>query len=882
MYGGKIAGLFAVTQPSHRTEGIDLNPVRTLVEPVRGLSQRALAILGFSQVEGRDVDLEQAFLRVVVTAIVLIYGTIAGLVENEFSLELRIALACGLVTGSAGVWMLFRFHRDPSRPSSLRSFGIAADLIPITAGLFLAGEIGVPLVGLYLWITVGNGFRFGPRYLLQSYALSGVCFSILLFFAPFWQQHRAIGIGLAIVLGTIPLYVLVLLSRLTAQKEAAEQLSNAKSRFVANVSHELRTPLTGVVAVHDLLLRRDLPIEVRDLVGTLGSAIQALTTSVDAILQMSKLEAGAEQVTVQPFNLRSYLGELDGRVTPEARAKNLQWSYTVDDDVPGTVAGDQSHLSHVVGNLINNALKFTASGSVSLHVARSGSSIQFAVIDTGIGIPLEKQANIFERFVQADSSATRRFGGTGLGTSIAHDLVKLMGGTIGLTSKEGEGSTFWFELPLCPEDPIADGLAFPSDQRRIYVIGDELADADETARVLRGYGAPSTVVLFSDATDSSFPAEGVRTAVLRMTPQRAIAFAEQLLTDALACPWLLIATTKPTSTELARLWALGAKDVLPLSVPDSRVCLAVAALTSIPIPVKPAPTNTVIARRILIADDNQSNLLLITRILEEAGHTVRAVERGDIAYDLMMSGQFDAALLDYNMPEMTGPDAVKLFRAGEAGSTEHLPILIVSADATPTAKRSSIEAGADGHVTKPVAAQELLELITTLTVGQPTRVERRALKREYPKLVSQSKQGMDSTVALDDSGADRVLIDPDRFSELKRIAKNNIEFIKKYTEASFSDIEGAVADLRLALGSRDEQAAREALHKIEGTAANLGAKALGDASSRMKRHLFEPQSTFAVQAAAEIASTCALTKSALTAAVAQTAAQERKDTARGA
>jgi len=856
--------------------------VRTLVEPVRSLSQRALAILGFSQVEGRDVDLEQAFLRVVVTAIVLIYGTIAGLVENEFSLELRIALACGLVTGSAGVWMLFRFHRHPARPASLRSFGIAADLIPITAGLFLAGEIGVPLVGLYLWITVGNGFRFGPRYLLQSYALSGVCFSILLFFAPFWQQHRAIGVGLAIVLGTIPLYVLVLLSRLTAQKEAAEQLSNAKSRFVANVSHELRTPLTGVVAVHDLLLRRDLPSEVRDLVGTLGKAIQALKTSVDAILQMSKLEAGAEQVTVQPFNLRSYLGELGGRVTPEARAKNLQWSYAVEDNVPGTVVGDQSHLSHIVGNLINNALKFTSSGSVRLHVARSGSKVRFDVIDTGIGIPFEKQSNIFERFVQADSSATRRFGGTGLGTSIAHDLVKLMGGAIGLTSKEGEGSTFWFELPLCPEGHLADGMALTSDQREVYVIGDELADADDTARGLRGYGARSRVVLPAYATDMSFSAEDVRTAVLRMTPQRAIAFAEQFLTDALACPWLLIATTKPTSTELSRIWALGAKDVFPHSAPDSQVCVAVAALTSIAVSGKPALTKLVVARRILIADDNQSNLLLIARILEHAGHSVRTVERGDIAYDLMMSGQFDAALLDYNMPEMTGPDAVKLFRAGEVGSTERLPILIVSADATPTAKRSSIEAGADGHVTKPVAAQELLELITTLTVGQPPRVERRAGKREYPRLVPQTKQGLDSTVVLENNCADNALVDPERFSDLKCIAKNDIEFMRKYTEASFSDIEAAIAELRLALGSGDEQAAREALHKIDGTAANLGAKALGDASIRMKRHLCDPQSTFAVQAAAEIASTCALTKSALTAALAQTAAQENNDTARGA
>ena len=301
----------------------------------KALLSRVRTLLGFSQAEGRDVDVEQAFLRVLVTGLVLGYGVFAGLLGQEFSTELKVALACGLVTGTSGLWMLYRFHRNPERPDWLRSFGIAADLIPITAGLFYAGEIGVPLVGLYLWITVGNGFRFGPRFLLQSYALSAVCFPILLVFAPFWQGHRAVGIGLAILLATIPLYVLVLLSRLTAQKQAAEELSNAKSRFVANVSHELRTPLTGVVAVHDLLLRRPLAQTDRELVTSLGNAIGALKASVDAVLQMSKLEAGAEQVVNTLFNLRYFLSQFSARIAPQAQSKLLEWTCAIGPDVPG-------------------------------------------------------------------------------------------------------------------------------------------------------------------------------------------------------------------------------------------------------------------------------------------------------------------------------------------------------------------------------------------------------------------------------------------------------------------------------------------------------------------------------------------------------------------
>ena len=194
-------------------------------------------------------------------------------------------------------------------------------------------EAGVPVIGIYLWVTVGNGFRFGPRYLLVAYWLSLVGFSALLLFVPFWQSHRAIGVGYMAVLAVIPLYVLVLLSRLTAQKDAAEQLSNAKSRFVANVSHELRTPLTGVFAVYDLLRARRMVPDDRELVGMLGSAITTLKGSVDAVLQMSKLEAGAERAEPRPFNLWFFLQQITALARPQAATRNLAWHLHVESDV---------------------------------------------------------------------------------------------------------------------------------------------------------------------------------------------------------------------------------------------------------------------------------------------------------------------------------------------------------------------------------------------------------------------------------------------------------------------------------------------------------------------------------------------------------------------
>jgi two-component system, sensor histidine kinase RpfC len=318
---------------------------------------------------------------------------------------------------------------------------------------------------------------------------------------------------------------------------------------------------------------------------------------------------------------------------------------------------------------------------------------------------------------------------------------------------------------------------------------------------------------------------------------------------------------------VARIWKAGAVDWFPVSHGVGRVYQAMRGLMPFLEAPAPVPREQAPARRVLVADDNESNLLLLARILEEAGHAVRAVTSGDVAYDLMMTGQFDIALLDNNMPEMTGPNAVKLFRAGEVGAIERLPILIVSADATADARNESVLAGADGHVVKPVPAAELLSLVARLTEGRPIRVERRATKRDYPKLVSSSGRLTESPKTQPAAMGERVLLDSGRFEELRRIANNDIGFMRRYSTASFADIDAAFAELRSSMNSGDTQTAREALHKIDGTAANLGASAIAQAGTRMKVHLVDLRSPDASKALAEIATVCALTKSAMMAAL---------------
>jgi two-component system sensor histidine kinase RpfC len=809
--------------------------------------------LGFAQAEGRDLDFEQAFLRAAIAGAVLVYALWLGFTTREgFTAGLRLAIVATTIVLVAGLWMMLKFQRSPERPDSMRYFGVCADILPMTIGLWGANELGVPLVGIYLWVTVGNGFRFGPRFLLFAYGLSLACFVALILFVPYWQEHRAIGFGFLLVLLAIPIYVLVLLSRLTAQKDAALELLRAKTRFVANVSHELRTPLTGVVAVHELLRRRRLTPDERDLANSMGHAIATLKASVDAVLQMTKLEAGAERFDPRPFNLRYWLWQMSALVRPQAAAKRLSWRLDIDPEVPSTVVGDHGHLQHVLGNLINNALKFTPAGGVSLHVSKVAAGVRFEVIDTGIGIPLDAQESLFERFVQVDQSATRRYGGTGLGTSIAADFVRLMGGRIGVESAPEQGATFWVELPLAGRDdapaPTLDPL------KGVHVIGPAGAARDATMDMLATLGIAAQCHT-ADAAVPDFSPDRHLAVLLVMPPAQAAEYVHDHLREraGVACPWIVVASPVAAQQRVALLNA-GASAVLPTMLRHSewrRHLGALAHRIELPSVESEAPSPVMATRSlsILLADDNRSNQLLLARILGDAGHRVSMASRGDEAFDLMAEGGIDVALLDMNMPEMSGPDVIRLFRAGEAGSAQRLPIVIFSADATPAAREESLSAGANDYLTKPVTAVELLAAIERLAAAAPAVAT--------PPPVKVPEPGVARAAA-----AVPALLDPEQIESLRRIARNDRNFLVQYVGAAFADIESALADLRRAMAAKDIRLARDALHKIDGTGSSLGASALLVQARGMRNYLSVSADPEAKAALAELVGVYAMTKMA--------------------
>ena len=404
------------------------------------------------------VEFGQALLRVFISALVLAYvvwyvGPAGGITNDK----VEALLAAAAFFAFAGA-ITVRILQAPGISKSRRILGIVVDNVVASYGLIVLGEGGAVILGTYLLVTVGNGLRYGRYYLTISHFLSVTGFSFVMLVSPYWSQHNAIGLGVLLTLVFIPFYVGHLAKGIEVSRQRADKANEAKGRFLANVSHEMRTPLNGVVAMADVLRETSLNESQREIVDTLGASANLLLTQIEDVLDMAKIEAGRVQIEQRPFDLSRLITNTIKVVLPQARYKGLTVNTSVSADAARWFAGDAHHVRQVLLNLLANAVKFTERGEILLGVSLTklseySATIRFEVKDTGIGISPEIQAVIFEPFTQADNSITRMYGGTGLGTTIASQLVQLMGGTMGLTSTVGVGSMFWFELPMLLSEP---------------------------------------------------------------------------------------------------------------------------------------------------------------------------------------------------------------------------------------------------------------------------------------------------------------------------------------------------------------------------------------------------------------------------------------------